>query len=191
MSDSFWPHGPQQVRLPCPSPVPGVASDSCPSSQWCHPNISSSVIPFSSCLQSFPASESFLMSQFFISGGQSIGASSSVSVLPMNIQDWYPLGLTGLISLQCKGLWRVFSTSALFNHLHPPAFQAHSSRRVSHTGMPRKILTFPPEGNKLRKCHSLYTPHLLHKSINIPKRSPFTLFNPALATICPSHSAWL
>ena len=101
----------QHVRLPCPSPTPGACSNSCPLSWWCHPTISSSVIPFFSCLQSFPASGSYPMSQFFTSGGQSIGASASASVLPMNIQDWFPLGLTSLISLQSKGLSRVFSYS--------------------------------------------------------------------------------
>ena len=94
VSDSLWPHEPQHVRPPCPSPTPGVYSKSCPLSWWCHPTISSSVVPFSSCLQFFPASRSFLMSQFFTSGGQSIGVSPSASVLPMNIQNWFPLGLT-------------------------------------------------------------------------------------------------
>ena len=98
---------------PCPSPSPGVHSNSCPSSQWCHPTISSSVIPFSSCLQSFPASGSFPTSQFFISCGQSIRVSASPSVLPMNIQDWFPLGWTGWISLQSKGLSRVFSNTTV------------------------------------------------------------------------------
>ena len=96
MSDSLCPHGLQHARLPCPSPTPGACSNSCPLSQWCHPTISSSIVPFSSCLQSFPGSGSFPMSQFFSSGGQSIGASVLASVLPMNIQDWFPLGLTGL-----------------------------------------------------------------------------------------------
>ena len=104
VSDCLWPHGLQHARLPCPSSTPGDYSNSCPSSQWCHPTISSSVFPFSSCLQSFPASGSFSKSQFFTSDGQSIGASASASVLPRNIQDWFPLGLTGLISLQSKGL---------------------------------------------------------------------------------------
>ena len=104
MSDSLWPHGLQHARLPCPSPTPGACSNSCPLSQWGHPTISSSVIPFSSCLQSFPASGSFPISQFFTSGGQSIAASASASVLPVNIQDWFPLGGTVLISLQPKGL---------------------------------------------------------------------------------------
>ena len=98
------PSGLQHARLPCPSPTPRACSNSCPLSRWCHPTISSSVIPFSSCLQSFPAWGSFPMSQFFASGGQSIGASALASVLPMNIQDWFPLGLTGLTSLQSKGL---------------------------------------------------------------------------------------
>ena len=97
MSNSLWPHGLQHTRLPCPSPAPRAYSNSCPSSQWCHRNISSSVVPFSSCLQSFPASGSFPVSQFFASGGQSIGVSASASVLPVNIQDWFPLGWTGWI----------------------------------------------------------------------------------------------
>ena len=104
VSDSLWPHGLQHARPPCLSPTPRVYSNSCPLSQWCHPTISSSVIPFFSWLQSFPASGSFPMSQFFTSGGQSIRVSASTSVLPMNIQDWSPLGWTGWISLQSKGL---------------------------------------------------------------------------------------
>ena len=115
VSDSLWPHGLQHTRLPCPSPTPRVYSNSCPSSRWCHPTISSSVVPFSSHLQSFP-SGSFPMSQFFIQGGQSIGVSASASVLPMNIQDWFPLGLTGLISLQYKGLSRVCSNTTVQKH---------------------------------------------------------------------------
>ena len=111
MSDSLRPRGLHYARLPCPSPTPGAFSNSCPSSRWCHPTISSSVIPFSSRLQSFPASESFQMSQFFTSRGQSIGVSASASVLPINIQDWFPLGLTGCVSLLSKGLSRVFSNT--------------------------------------------------------------------------------
>ena len=106
MSDSLRPHGLQHTRPPCPSPTPRVHSNSCRLSHWCHPTISSSVVPFSSRLQSFPASGSFQMSQFFASGGQSIGVSTSTSVLPMNIRDWFPLGWTGWISLQSKGLSR-------------------------------------------------------------------------------------
>ena len=110
------PHGLQHARLPCPSPTPGACSNSCPSSQWCHSTISSFVIPFSSCLQSFPASGSFPMSQFFASGGQSIEASASALVPPMNIQDWFSLGLTGLISLQSKGFSRIFSNITVQKH---------------------------------------------------------------------------
>ena len=113
---TLQPHEPQHARPPCPSPTPGVHSDSRPSSQWCPPDISSSVIPFSSCLQSYPASGSFLMSQLFALGDQSIGVSASASVLPMNIQDWFPLGWTGWISLQSKGLSRVFSNTTVQKH---------------------------------------------------------------------------
>ena len=116
VSDSLRPHGLQHMRPPCPSLTPGVYSNSCPLSQWCHPTISSSVVPFSSHLYSFPASESFPVSQFFASGGQSIGASASASVLLMNIQDWFPLGWTGWISLQSKGLSRVFSNTTAQKH---------------------------------------------------------------------------
>ena len=111
MSNSLWPHGLQHTKLPCPSPTPGACSNSGPSSRWYHPTISSSVIPFSSCPQSLPALESFPMSHFFASGGQSIGVSASASVLPMNIQEWSPLEWTGWISLQSKGLSRVFSNT--------------------------------------------------------------------------------
>ena len=111
VSNSLWPHGLQHTRPPCPSPTPRTCSNSCPSSWWCHPTISSSVIPFSSRLQSFPASGSSPMNQFFASDGQSIGASASASVLPMNIQVWFPSGWTGWISLQSKGLSRVFNTT--------------------------------------------------------------------------------
>ena len=114
--DSLRPHGLQHAKPPCPSPTPEACSNSCPLSQWCHPTISSSVVPFSSCLQSFPASRSFQKSQFFTSGGQSIGASASASVLPINIQDWFPLGRTSLLSLQSKGLSRVFSNITVQKH---------------------------------------------------------------------------
>ena len=115
-SSSLRPHGLQHTRPPCPSPTPGVYSNSCPLSRWCHPTISSSVVPFSSCLWSFPASESFPMSQFFALGGQSIRISASVLVLPMNTQDWFPLGLTGLIFLQSRELSRVFSSTTIWRH---------------------------------------------------------------------------
>ena len=116
VSNSFWPHGLQHTRPPCPSPTPRVYSNSCPLSQWCHPIISSSVVPFSSCLPYFPTSGSFQMSQFFTSGGQSIGVSASASVLPMNVQDWFPLWWTGWISLLSKGLSRVFSNTTVQKH---------------------------------------------------------------------------
>ena len=106
---TLHPHGLQHARLPCPSLSLGACSNPCPLSRWCHPTISSSVVPFSSCPQSFPASGSFLMNQFFASGDHSIGASAPASVFPMNVQDWFPLGWTGWISLQSKGLSRVFS----------------------------------------------------------------------------------
>ena len=116
MSNSLWTHGLQHTRIPWPSPSPGACSNSCPLNQWCHPTIPSFVIPFLSCLQSFPASGSFLMSHLFASGSQNIGASVSTAVLPMNIQDWFPLGLTSLISLQYKGLSRVSSNSTVQKH---------------------------------------------------------------------------
>ena len=116
MSDSLQPHGLQHTRLSCPSPTPGAYSNSCPLSRWCHPNISSSIVPFFSCRQSFSESGSFLMSQHFPSGSQSISASASSSVLPMNIQDCFPSGLTGLISLYSKGLSRVFSNTTIQKH---------------------------------------------------------------------------
>ena len=116
MSDSLRPQGLQHARPPCPLPTPRVYSNSCPLSWWCHPTISSSVVPFSSHLQSFPGSGSFQMSQFFASGGQSIGVLASASVLPMNIHDWFPLGWTGWISLQSKGLSGVFSNTTVQRH---------------------------------------------------------------------------
>ena len=116
LSNSLRLHGLQQAKPPCPSATPSTYSNSCPLSQWCHPTISSSVIPFSSHLQSFSASGSFQISQFFTSGGQSIGVSASASVLPMTIQYWSPLGLTGCLSLQSKGLSRVFSNTTVQKH---------------------------------------------------------------------------
>ena len=115
-SDSLRSHGRQHARLPCPSPTPGVYSNSCPLSRWCHPTISSSVFPFFSCLQSFQSSGSFQMSQLFTLGGQSTGVSASASVLPMNIQDWFPSGWTGWISLQSKGISRVVPNTTVQKH---------------------------------------------------------------------------
>ena len=123
MSNSLQAHGLQHARPPCPSPTPGVYSNSCPLSQWCHPTTSPSVIPFSSCPQSFPASGSYKMSQFFISGGQSIGISASASVLPMNIQDWFPLELIGLISLIVQGTLK----SHLQHHSSKASVLQHSA----------------------------------------------------------------
>ena len=136
VSDSLWPHEPQHSRPPCPSPTPGVHPNPRPSSRWCHPIISSSVDPFS-CLQSFPASGSFQISQLFAWGGQSIGVSASTSVLPMNTQSWSPLGWTGWISLQSKGLSRVFSNTTVQKHQFFGA--QHSSQSNSH------IHTWPQE----------------------------------------------
>ena len=138
MSDSLWPHALQHARSPCPLPTPGVYSNSCPWSQWCHPTLSSSVIPFSCCLQSFPASGSFQMSQFFASGGQSIGASALASVLRVNIQDWFPLGWTGWISLLSKGLSRVFSNTTVQKHQFFGAFPFRGEAICCFTGT-RKI----------------------------------------------------
>ena len=117
MSDSLQPHGLQHTKPPCPSPTPGVYSNSCPLSQGCHPTISSSAVPFSSCLQSFPASGPFPVRQFFTSGGHSIRVSASTSVLPMNIQDWFPLGWTGWISLQPKELLGVFYNTTVWKQV--------------------------------------------------------------------------
>ena len=124
MYNSLPPNGLQHARLPCPPPTPGPCSNSCSLSRWCHPTISSSVIPFSTCLQSFPALGPFLISQLFTSGGQSIGASASASVLPMNIQGWFPLGWTGWISLQSKGLSR---KSLLQHHSSKASILWHST----------------------------------------------------------------
>ena len=116
VSDSLRPHEPQHARPPCPSTTTRIYSNSCPLSWWCHPTISSSVIPFSSCLQSFPALGSFPMSQFFASGGYSIGVSASAAVLPTNIQAWFPLGLIGLFSLWSKGFSKVFSRTTVWKY---------------------------------------------------------------------------
>ena len=136
MSNSLWPHGLQHARLPLPSQSPGVCSNSWPLSRWCYPTISSSVARFSSCPQSFPASGSFPMSWLFASGGQRIGPLASVSVLPMNIQGWFPLGLTGLISLLSKGLSR-FSSSTIQKHQFfsaQPSFTVQLSHPYMTTG---------------------------------------------------------
>ena len=140
MSDSLQPHGLQHTRLPSVSPTPRACSNSCPSSRWCHLTISSSCVLFSSCLQAFPASGSFPMSQLLASGGQSTGASASASVLPMNIQDWFPLELTGWISLQSKRLSRVFSNTTVQKHQFFRAQLSLGSSSHVHT-WPRIIVT--------------------------------------------------
>ena len=133
VSDSLRPHESQHARPPCPTPTPGVHLNSCASSQWSHPAISSSVVPFSSCPQSLPASGCFPMSQLFTWGGQSIGVSASASVLPMNTQDWSPLGWTGWISLQSKGLSRVFSNTTVQKHQFFSAQLSSQSNSHIHT----------------------------------------------------------
>ena len=138
MSDSPWPHEPQHARPPCPSPTPGVHPNSCASSWWCHPAISSSVIPFSFCPQSFPASGSFPMSQLFAWGGQSIKVSSSTSVPPMNTQDWSPLEWTGWVSLKSKGLSRVFSNTTVQKHQFFGAQLSSQSNSHIHTWLLEK-----------------------------------------------------
>ena len=133
MSNTLQPHESKHTRPPCPSPTPRVYSNSCPSSQWCHPTISSSLIPFSSCPQSFPASGSFPVSQLFASGGQSIGDSASASVLPVNTQDWSPSGWTGWVSLQSKGLSRVFSNTTVQKHQFFHSQLSSLSNSLIHT----------------------------------------------------------
>ena len=146
VSNSLLLHGLQNTRLPCLSPTPRACSNSGPSSQWYHPTISSSVIPFSSCLQSFPASGFFLKNDFFASGVQSIGASASASVLPINIQDWFPSGLTGLISMQSKGLSRVFSNTTVQKHQFfstQPSSQSNSHIHIWLLEKPKPWLDGP------------------------------------------------
>ena len=133
VSDCLWPHESQHARPPCPSPTPRVHSDSRPASQWCHPAISSSVVPFTSCPQSLPASGPFPVRQLFTWGGQSIGVSTSTSLLPMNTQDWSPLGWTGWISLQSKGLSRAFSNTTVQKHQFFGAQLSSQSNSHIHT----------------------------------------------------------
>ena len=139
MSYSLWPHEPQHAQPPGPSPTPGVYPNPCPLCQWCHPTISPSVVPVSSCPQSFPASGSFQMSHLFTSGGQSIGVSASTSVPPMNTQDWSPLGWTGWISSQSKGLARVFSNTTLQKHQFFYAQLSLQSNSHIHTWLLEKL----------------------------------------------------
>ena len=138
VSDSLLPHGLQHARTPCPSPTPRVYPNPCPLSRWWHPTISSSVVPLSSCPQSLPASGSFLVSQLFTSGGQSTGVSALASVLPMNTQDWSPLGWIGWISLQSKGLSRVFSNTTVQKHQFFSAQLSSQSNSHIHTWLLEK-----------------------------------------------------
>ena len=138
VSDYLRPHGLQHIKLPCPSPSPGACSNSCPLSQWCHPTISSFVVPFSSCLQSSRASESFPMIWLFISGGQSIGASALASVIPRNIQGWFSQGLTSLICWLSKGLSRVFSNTTVQKHQFFSAQPSSQSNSHIHTWLLEK-----------------------------------------------------
>ena len=140
MSDSLWPHESQHARPPCPSPAPGVHSDSRPSSPWCHPAISSSVVPFSSCPQSLPASESFPMSQLFAWGDQSTGVSALASLLPKKSPGWSPLEWTGWISLQSKGLSRVFSNTTVQKHQFFSAQPSSQSNSNIHTWPQKKTI---------------------------------------------------
>ena len=139
MSNSLWPRELQHAGPTCPSPTPRVHSNSCPLSQWCHPAISSSVVPFSSCPLSLPESGSFPMTQFFAWGSQSTGVSASASVLPMNTQDWSPLGWTGWISLQSKGLSRVFSNTTVLKHQFFGTQPSSQSNSFIHTWLLEKL----------------------------------------------------
>ena len=170
MSESLQLHGLQHTRLPCPSPTPGAYSNSHPSSQWCHPTISSSVVPFSSHLQSFPASGS--MSQFFTSGGQSIGVSASASILPMDIQDWFPLRLTGWISLRSKDLSRDFSNTTVWKHKFTSTQLYLWSGSYIHT--PTRLLgpwDFPGKNSGV-DCHFLLQGIFLMRDLPDPGIKP-------------------
>ena len=185
MFDSLWFHGLQYSRPPCPSPTPGIYSNSCPLSQWCHPTISSSVIPFSSRLRSFPASGSFPMSQFFTLGGQSTGVSASASVLPMNIQDWFPLGWTGWISLQSNTLksllqqhnslyiWCFISSVQLLSHVWlfvtPRAAACPASLYITNSWSLLKLTCIESvtPSNHLTLCRPLLLPPSIFPSIRV------------------------
>ena len=183
VSNSSQPHRLQHARLPCPSPTPGVYSNSCPLSQWCHPTISSSVIPFSSCLQSLPASGSFPISQFFASGSQSIGVSTSASVLPMNIQDWFPVGWTGWISLQSKGLLK----SLLQHHSSIASILWHSAFfivQLSHPYMTTGKTIALTKWTFVSKVMSLLFNMLSRLVITFLPRSIFSFHG------CSQHLQW-
>ena len=157
MSDSLRPHGLQHARLFCRSPIPRVCSDSCPLSQWYYLTISSSATSFSFCLQLFPASGSFPKSQFFTSGGQSIGALASTSVLPVNIQGWFPLGYTGLISLLSKEFSRVFSNTTIWKHQFFSAHPSLWSSSHTHTWLLEKLISIKNKIVLFKTLVSFYT----------------------------------
>ena len=185
MSDSLWPHESQHARPPCPSPTPGVHPNPCPLSRWCHPTISFSVVPFSSCPQSFPASGYFQMSQLFTWGGQSIGDSASASVLPMNTQGW-SLGWTGWISLQSKGLSRVFSSTTVQKHQFfstQPFFLVQFTsmagtilHQLSHQGSPQMWELDHKEGFALKNW--CFRTVVLEKTLESPLDSKIKWVNP-------------
>ena len=177
MSDSLRPHGLQHTSLPCPSLSPGIYSDSCPLSQRCYLTISSFVIPFSSCPQSFPAPESFPRSQLFTSGGQHIGASASASVLPVNIQGWFLLGLTGLISLQFKGLSRVFYSTTVQKHQFFGVQLSLWSNSYLHTWLLEKLTDYTGfVGKVMSLLFKMLSNHfILCRSLLLFALSPFSI----------------
>ena len=194
MSNSLGPHELQHTRPPCPSPIPGVHPNSCPSSQWCRPAISSSVVPFSSCLQSFPASGSLPVSQFFPSGGQSTRA-SEVSVLPMNIQDWFPLGLTVLTSLQSKGFSRVFSNTTVQKYQFFSTQSSLWSNQLSHpyitTGktiaLTRRTFVSKVTSllfNTLSRIITAFPPRNKHLLISWPQSPSVVILEPKAVACC-------
>ena len=185
MSNSWWPHELQQARPPCPSPTPGVHSNSRPLSQWCHPAISSSGVPFSYFPQSLPASESFPMSQLFAWGGHNIGLSALASVLPKNTQDWYPLGWTGWIPLQSKGLSRVFSNTTVQKHRFFGTQPSSQSNFHIHTG---KTIALTRR-NFVGKVMSLFFNMLSRLVITFLPRSKHLLISWQQKHICSDFGA--
>ena len=195
MSNLLWPHGLQHTRLPCPSLFPRVCSNSSPLSWWCHPTISSSVTPFSSCLQPFPASGSFPMSWLFASGGQSIGVSASASVLPMNIQGWFPLGLTRLISLLSKGLSRLFSSTTIQKHqfFGPQQRRMDACKCVAESlcCAPKAITTLSISYERNWTCHLFSRVRLFVTPWSVAYQAPLSMASlQARVTGVPFPSPW-
>ena len=194
----FVTHGLHLARFPRPSPSPGACSNSCPLSRWCHPTISSSAVPFFSCLQSFPESGSFPMSQFFASGGQSIGVSASASVLPMNIQDWFPLGWTGWISLQSKGLSRVFSNTAVQKHQFSSIYSSlQSNSNIMITGKTIALTIWTSVGkvmsllfNMLSRFVIVFLPRTKRLLISWLQSPSAVILEPQEDKVCPYLFAW-